>query len=225
MASLRKKLSPVPDVVVAAGGDPTVAIAVNTNPAPAAAPALPKDDATGALKAQIDALRQSETIQRQAQAAMLAASQRRQSWLENNPLAQQHYAALGHLHHAALNSGLADTSPQYFSFLDEQLAALHAQHPSNAGKQLIDEMQQRAAQHQEQQETKPAPVRLNSAHVSAPVSREVPSANGSRTGGKITLSREQLEAAQMAGVTPAEYARQLLRLNEMKANGDYQERR
>lgn len=228
MASLRKKPSPVPDVVVAADGDPAVAVAVNTNPAPApaSAPALEQDGASGALKAQIDALRQSETIQRQAQAAMLAAQERRQSWLQNNPLAQQHYAALNHLHQEALQSGLVDTSPQYFDFLNNRLATLQAQHPANAGKQLIDEMHQRAAQDRPPEPPPQQPASPRTNIVSAPVSREVPSsANGSRTGGKITLSREQLEAAQMAGVTPTEYARQLLRLNEMKASGEYSERR
>lgn len=61
--------------------------------------------------------------------------------------------------------------------------------------------------------------------VSAPVSREVPSASGARTSGKITLTAEQREAARLSGITEAEYARQLAKLNQMKANGEYGERR
>lgn len=62
--------------------------------------------------------------------------------------------------------------------------------------------------------------------LSAPVSREVPSTgSGQRQSGRVTLTRDQIEAAKIAGVSPAEYARQLVKLNEMKANGEYGERR
>src|SRR5512143_542118 len=61
--------------------------------------------------------------------------------------------------------------------------------------------------------------------VSAHVSREVPSASGTRTSGKITLTAEQREAARLSGITEAEYARQLSKFNQMKANGEYGERR
>ena len=57
--------------------------------------------------------------------------------------------------------------------------------------------------------------------VSAPVSREVPSGGGTRQNGKITLTKEQQEAARISGVTETEYARNLVKMNEAKANGQY----
>lgn len=73
-------------------------------------------------------------------------------------------------------------------------------------------------------QAKPEPAR-RVPPVSAPVSREVPNASGTRSTGKITLNAEQREAARLSGVTEAEYARQLVKLNQMKANGEYGERR
>jgi hypothetical protein len=57
--------------------------------------------------------------------------------------------------------------------------------------------------------------------VSAPPSREVPTSNGARTGTRITLSPRQKEAAAIAGISEVQYAANLLRLNEEKANGRY----
>ena len=124
--------------------------------------------------------------------------------MAGNPVAQKNLAALNDFHQAALNSGLADTSPEYFSFMEQQLAALHSQQPAANGQHLIQEMQQRAAPAQ------PAPQpRQRTNIVSAPVSREVPTASGSRDGGKINLSVQQKEAAKIAGVSEVEYAKQL----------------
>ena len=124
MASLRKRTT---DVVAdsAPNDDPEVAIGVETDAPPAPEPAASspapelvsaQNDATEALKAQLAALRQAETMQQQAGIAMLAAQERRQAWLESTPRAKENIAALGHFHHAALNAGLADCSPSYFRF-------------------------------------------------------------------------------------------------------------
>lgn len=218
MASLRKRPADIATVDAA----PPVEAAIDT-PAPAPQSASPPNDATSALQRQIEALRQSETLQQQAQ-AMAAAQQRRQAWVQSNELAQSNYAILNDLHGEALRAGFADTSPEYFDFLNGRLAALHAQQPATAATHLAEEMQARAAQDHTPEPPQRKPV-SNSAIVSAPVSREVPSSNGQRQSGRITLTREQLDAAKIAGVTPAEYARQLLRLNELKASGEYSERR
>jgi hypothetical protein len=64
-----------------------------------------------------------------------------------------------------------------------------------------------------------------SSHYSAPVSRETPSSriyeadNDPRS---VRLSADQVEAARIAGVTPAEYARQLIRMKRMQASGETQ---
>ena len=65
----------------------------------------------------------------------------------------------------------------------------------------------------------------NSSVVSAPVSRTVPSNDGARKPGTVRLTVQQREAAKMAGITEAEYAKQLLKMQEAKDNGSYGERR
>ncbi len=64
-----------------------------------------------------------------------------------------------------------------------------------------------------------------SAIVSAPVSRELPGnyrLEFEDNPRNVRLSREQVEAAQIAGITPAEYARQLIRMKKAQANGEIQ---
>ena len=61
--------------------------------------------------------------------------------------------------------------------------------------------------------------------VSAPVSREAPSANGSRQSANIRLTASQREAAKMAGISETEYAKQLQKLQKEKSDGNYGERR
>ena len=58
---------------------------------------------------------------------------------------------------------------------------------------------------------------------SAPICGEVPSWTGRRDDrpGSITLTVEQPEAAKLSGITEVEYGRQLLRLREEKAAGNY----
>jgi hypothetical protein len=62
--------------------------------------------------------------------------------------------------------------------------------------------------------------------VSAPVTRDGPASSGG--GGRqtrITLTKEQKDAAKMAGITEQEYAKNLIKMNELKANGSYGEAR
>lgn len=59
--------------------------------------------------------------------------------------------------------------------------------------------------------------------MSAPVSREAPS--GSRSSSKITLTKDEKEAARIAGVTEVEYAKNKQRLAEMRADGTYGDQR
>lgn len=192
-------------------------------PSPVPEPVTPLSDAATALTSQLEALRQAETYQQQKQQAVLSADQRRRDWLAANPMAQQNLAALDNFHHAALNSGLADTSPEYFSFLETQLGDLQAQQPATAATHLINEMQQRIAA----QNPPPPPPRPQArpSFVSAPVSREIPTANGRRQSGKTDLSPQEREAARISGVSEVEYAKQKLRFLEMQANGEYSDRR
>jgi hypothetical protein len=71
-------------------------------------------------------------------------------------------------------------------------------------------------------DAQPEPKPERTPIVSAPVSREVPSASGQRAGnGKTTLSAAEKEAAKMSGVTEVEYARQKIKLAQMRADGTY----
>jgi hypothetical protein len=60
--------------------------------------------------------------------------------------------------------------------------------------------------------------------VSAPPSRDVPSNNGKRQTNKITLTREQVEAAKASGISTEEYAKNLMLINDLKASGQYGDR-
>jgi hypothetical protein len=216
VASLRRK----PDVVAEAVLEtPTM-----ENAEPEVSPATPtpelgspQDDATLALQRQIDDLKKSETLQQQAQ-AMQAANERRQQWLAATPGAMENRDALGHIHRAALDTGLVDTSPQYFAFLESQLANL--QQPAVAASRMGKEMQERAAQSR----TPEPPPRSSSGVYSAPVSRDIPDVTGSRQSNRrITLTPAEIEMARVSNVTVEEYARQKLKLRTMRETGQYSE--
>jgi len=221
MASLRKR--PAHAEVAAVDAEPAkVAINLESDAPKASTPEAPAaDDASEALKRQIEALGQARNMQQQAAIAELAANERRQAWLQQTPGAKTNIHALGAFHQAALDSGLADTSPQYFSFLEQRLAEL--QQPTTAATHLAQEMQMRAAQDRAPPPANPPASRVV---VSAPVSRDVPSAgSGRREGGRVTLTPQEQEMALVSGVSLEEYARQKAKLAQMKASGEYGEDR
>jgi hypothetical protein len=226
VASLRKR--PAPEVSVASV-EPVkpVTVAIDTEPPPASekfesVSSPPGISPTESLKAQIAAIQRAEEIQRQQQAIM-AAEGRRKEWFGNSPLAQKYYQHLMTFHDEAVHSGLIDTSPQYFEHMERRLADLHAQEPATVGTHLAEEMHHRAAQDGAKQPPPPQP-RLRSNIVSAPVSREVPTASGRRFDGKVTLTPIEIEHARAAGVSDVEYARQKLKLQAMKEAGEYRDR-
>ena len=181
MASLRKR----PDTEGEATVAPTVSVAVDHSSSPEAA--------SEALLAQLGDLRASEDLQKQQIVAAQAAEQRRAQWLASSPAANAHYAALGPMHHAAINAGLIDTSPEYFNFMEQQLAALQSQQPEPA--RLVEDMQRHAP-------PAPEPEPPRRVQVSAPVSREVPTYTGRRErSNSITLSPAEVQHARVAGVS------------------------
>ena len=61
--------------------------------------------------------------------------------------------------------------------------------------------------------------------MSAPVSRDSPSlATGRPTGGPVRLTPAQQEAARFSGISEQEYARQLVKMERMKAAGELDDR-
>jgi hypothetical protein len=65
----------------------------------------------------------------------------------------------------------------------------------------------------------PPPESRRTSIVSAPVSRETPATRQQNE--RVELTADQVEAARISGVTPAEYARQVLKLRQLEANGQY----
>src|SRR5262249_23745209 len=62
--------------------------------------------------------------------------------------------------------------------------------------------------------------------MSAPVSRDSPSfSTGRPQGGPVRLTPAQQEAARFSGISEAEYARQLVKMERMKAAGEIDDRR
>ena len=174
------------------------------------------------LRSQIADLRRAEDRAQDRHGepdAVVTSDDRRREWIESNPLAQQYAAELNTLHREALGAGLIDTSPSYFEFMDARLSKLAAQTPAAAAGEIVKDMEQRSAQNtareQRQQEAAPNASR----YVSAPVSREIASMSGRR--GSINLTPQQRESARISGISESEYARQLLRFEELKASGDY----
>ena len=195
-----------------------------------------QNDATLALKRQIENLRQSEKAQRQ-QAAMpaqpMSREQRLAAWqaegispaeanfFVRNPEMLDWPQVTGFVIHKALEAGHPRGSDAHFDFVkkafDANLAHLQAQ----------------AAQPAMQPTTptpaffKPPPGRPAanpSSKFSAPVSREVPNSTGKRiTPGKVTLTPQEVEAARISGISLEEYAKQKIRKADMIASGEYGE--
>ena len=210
---------PIEPPVEAAAPEAPPAVENQPEPPPVPESAPAPDDATAALRRQIEALNHARTVDQQAAIAQQGANERRQAWLAQTPGAKDHIA-LGHIHRAALDAGFVDTSPEYFRFMESQLAAL---------KQPAEEMQQELAMQPTPQFFKPAgrSAPNPSSIVSAPVSREIPTSSGERLRprGQVKLTPAEVEAARISGITPEEYAKQKIRKAQMVASGEYGEQR
>jgi hypothetical protein len=227
MASLRKQYAAAPERAAAdpAITEPPVINSESPLPPPARTAASSESPRDGGLTAQLEALRQAGQAQQQQTTAFAIATVRRNEWYAGNPLAQKFVAHLNALHSEAIQSGLADVSPEYFAHLDDRLAAMQEQQDERDGQEIVEEMERLAAANGA---PRPEPRRPPPSHppspspsiVSAPVSRSAPTMSGTRYG-RITLSPEQREAARIAGITEAEYARWLPELERAKAEGRY----
>ena len=138
-------------------------------------------------------------------------------WLRRNPKYMydaDENAKIGVVHKALLAEGYEPYTAPYFAEVEQRLEA-------SAVDRVIDEA--RAAP-VEEYETGNSRIRISPKRVgySAPPSREVPSSDGRRyDDGRITLTVAQKEAAAIAGISQEEYAAQVLRLQQEKANGNY----
>ncbi len=132
--------------------------------------------------------------------SMTHLSEKQRDWLRNHRDAitdPAKNAYLGAAHWDAIRDGKEQDSAAYFTALEEKLGYRQASPPEN----------------------RRAPP------VSAPVSREAPSlSTGKPATSRIELTPEQREAARISGVDEFTYAKNLMRLNDLKKNGHYQER-
>lgn len=111
-----------------------------------------------------------------------------------------------------------------------KLQALHWDVKDETGEEFTDRyftrveelLGMRKAQQREDYEDDP-PVRQErrSAPVSAPVSREAPATSGGKVNStsQVRLTAAQREAAKLAGITEAEYAKNLIKMNQAKTDG------
>jgi hypothetical protein len=149
--------------------------------------------------------------------SMTHLSARQREWLKNHRDAYTDPAKNAYLsgaHWDAIRAGHAQDSDEYFRVLEERLGYRQPARVTNIPAS-----------------PPPAPTaaeptqRRQSIPVSAPVSREAPNlGGGNATPSRVELTSEQREAARIAGVDEVTYARNLLRLNQMKRDGHYQER-
>lgn len=130
------------------------------------------------------------------------------TWLRAHPeymTDQRKNTKIQSLHYDVIDEGHAAFSPAYFDSLEIKLGL------------------KGAPKKKEKEEEIEEPAKRTSI-LSAPVSREAPSTPNQPRGGTIRLTPDQREAAKIAGVSEAEYAKNLKKLNEMKANGSYGDR-
>ncbi len=111
---------------------------------------------------------------------------------------------LQNAHLDAEDKGIAPGSTAYFTFLEERLGYKKADVPTQDDDEEDDGQPNRAAV------------------VSAPVTRDPPNAGTGRPSTtRVTLSADERSAAAAAGIDEVEYARNKLKLIEMKKNGHY----
>jgi hypothetical protein len=174
------------------------------------------------IEAQIAALRKAK--EQQQEAVEPTAEDRRREWPQNSALAHQHVAVLNDLHREALDAGFADTSPDYFQFMNKRLATLSAQHPAPVAH-VIEDMQRHDAADKQEEPREVASMNPSAGIVSAPVSRGGVSYSTGRPLGRLTLTPAEREHAKVAGISEAEYAKQKIRYEQMKEDGTYGDRR
>lgn len=148
--------------------------------------------------------RQNITVEDQINAAPLLSSQK--DWLRAHPDAwtdQRKNLRLQGAHVEAEDQGLQPGTQQYFNYLEERLGY------------------KKAVEDEDEDETPPSKSRRTI--VSAPVSRDTPNSGSGKSRTKITLTPKQREAAAIAGIDEITYAKNMLKLDDLKQEGYYNE--
>lgn len=130
-------------------------------------------------------------------------------WLRSHPdylTDNRKNAKIQALHWDVVDEGHQPFSDAYYESLEQHLG-LRAKARQDSAVEVEEH---------EEEEVERRPI------VSAPVSRQAPSNSGTpRRAGDVRLTASQKEAAKMAGITEVEYAKQLVKMSQEKANGNY----
>jgi hypothetical protein len=130
-------------------------------------------------------------------------------------------AALQHFHWIAKDETGEEFTPRYIERIEHHLGMRRPQPSSNGNGSAAPTPVQR----QSAPVSAPARDRM-AAPVSAPPTRDVPSMTTGRSqSGPVRLTAAQVEIAQASGISPEEYARQLQKMERMRAAGELDDRR
>lgn len=134
----------------------------------------------------------------------------------NNPRLN---ARLQVAHWDAIEAGHKEFSTGYFAEIEKLVGITKAPPPKVEEAEETDDDVEVDVREPVRTQTK-EPRR--SAIVSAPVSREAPTSTSTASRTQVRLTKEEADFARMAGITPQEYAKQKLKLQEMKRKGEIQ---
>jgi hypothetical protein len=209
---------------------------IEPQPEPQPPPAAGEDEATNALKARLADLDRSAELNRQYQ-AQVAQAQRpmsREQLLEqwrhdgvsepNLQFLQRHPELVDNwqlTYYAANEATKRGHEPNTDSHREKTREIFHGW--LSEAQRTKEAAEATPTPEFFKPEPAPAPRRPpgKASIVSAPPSRAASPGNyqSEFEDTRVTLSPEQLEAARISGVTPAQYARQLIRMRAMRANG------
>lgn len=138
------------------------------------------------------------------EAQIANAPEKAKIWLRQHPeyvTDPEKRAEAGVFHKRAIRAGFQELSPEYFDYIETELGL----------------KQRQGAMDEDESPPK------KSAVVSAPVTREAPSlGSGKPLSNKVTLTAAEVDMAQRLGLEPQEYARQKLKMAQLKKEGHYQ---
>jgi hypothetical protein len=175
------------------------------------------DDPSIALQKQIAALRASEEIQRQRAAAQSVPplSARQMAFVEANPDFMKNPEIAKEALMAAHRAGHEQDSQAFHAAVKKSFdEKMMMSHPDLSVEIFPPERAPQLPMHDRDR---------MASYVSAPVSRESAS-NGydySDKGSRVKMTPQMKEAARIAGISEVEYAEQVLRLRQEKAEGNY----
>jgi hypothetical protein len=190
------------------------------------------DDASTAFQKQIDALRQSEAIQKQRHqlAAKHGLTPNQSAFLEHNPSFPNHPDVAKRALMAAHAEGHAEDSDAFHASVHRhfhaEVGTIHPDHLVERGGMRPDDNPERAderpppkpRQRQRQMDNDDDDLAGRGRFVSAPVSRDVPDGRSygerEQSRGRVTLSIEQKDMARRLGQSDVEYARGLIEMRK-----------